>query len=74
MGYELWDNKTLNLIDSFDDEATALAAVRTVILRDGPPAVQSWALDRVDGAAPPLQGRALIDRASAGGAAQGDRR
>lgn len=69
MGYELWDNKTLNLIDSFDDEPTALAAVRVVILRDGPVAVESWALDRVDGAAPPLQGRALVDRALASTAA-----
>ncbi|HLZ68823.1 MAG TPA: hypothetical protein VKV26_02830 [Dehalococcoidia bacterium] len=54
MGYERWDNKTLNLTDAFDDEAEALAAVRDVILRDGPSAIANWALDRVDGASPPL--------------------
>jgi hypothetical protein len=69
MAHELWENRTLDLIDSFDDEAAALAAVRAVILRDGPLAVQSWALDRVDAEVPPLQGRALIDRALASTAA-----
>lgn len=65
MGYELWDNKTLNLIDALADEAQALAAVREVIVREGPDAVASWALDRVGDSDAPLQGRALVERALA---------
>ena len=65
VGYELWDNETLNLIDDFADEGTALAAVRQVIEENGTDAVASWALDRADHAVPPLQGKTLIERALA---------
>lgn len=63
VGYELWDNMSLNLIDEFAGEAEALAAVRDVVRRYGPDAVETWGLDPTDRRAPRVSGKALIARA-----------
>jgi hypothetical protein len=42
--YELWDLSTGNMIDAFDGEQKALAAVRDAIDRHGRAYVESWAL------------------------------
>lgn len=49
MAVELWNDKTANLIDDFENEQAALLAIREVIGRDGFDAIEAWALDRLDG-------------------------
>lgn len=64
-GYELWDNRSANLIDWFDEEADALAYVRETVESCGPAAVAEWALDHLGVDEPPLSGAPLIARAMA---------
>jgi hypothetical protein len=61
--YEIWNNKTGNVIDEFDDEASALAFVRETVALRGVTAVADWSLDGPDRTLPPLYGRALLARA-----------
>lgn len=42
--FEVWDLQTGNMVDAFDTEAAALAAVRDAIERHGRAYVASWAL------------------------------
>jgi hypothetical protein len=42
--FELWDLHTGNMVDAFDTEAAALAAVRDAVVRHGRAYVQPWAL------------------------------
>jgi hypothetical protein len=42
--FEVWDLQTGNMVDAFDTEAAALAAVRNAIERHGPAYVESWGL------------------------------
>lgn len=48
IGYELWDMQSGNLLEAFDGEADALAAVARTASRYGPTAVEAFALARVD--------------------------
>lgn len=63
--YEVWDNKTGNVIDEFEDEASALAFVRATVALRGVAAVLNWSLDGPDRSAPPIFGQALLARAQA---------
>lgn len=47
-GYELWDTDFRNLLDDFDTEAEALAAVRGLIELNGPGCTGALALTCVD--------------------------
>lgn len=47
-GYELWDTQSRNLLDDFDTEAEALAAVRRWIELDGPSSTDALALTHID--------------------------
>ncbi len=48
--YQLWNDASNNLVEEFDDEAAALAAVRRRIARRGDDAVRSFSLLRLDAA------------------------
>jgi len=66
--YELWDYETGNCIGAYDDEATALAAVRDALRRSGERAAATLVLlaapDEGEGERI-AAGAALIDRARA---------
>lgn len=65
MAVQLWDDKDANMIDSFDHEEAALAAVRDTVERHGIEAVATWALDRLDDR-PMIRGARLVRRAMHG--------
>lgn len=44
MAYELWDQHNANLLDDFESEAEAVAAVRILVEKHGPDAVCAWSL------------------------------
>ena len=46
-GYELWDVESRNLLDDFDSEADALAAVRALIALNGADATRALALTQI---------------------------
>ena len=48
IGYELWDTRSGNLVEAFDAEAEALAAVARTAAKYGHVAIEGLALARVD--------------------------
>jgi hypothetical protein len=60
MAVALWDEKTTNLIDDFDEEAEALAYVCETVALHGHDAVATWALDRLDRRQPMIRGDELL--------------
>lgn len=67
MIYALWDTETDNLVDDYDDERAALAAVRDAIERHGSGIIRTLALtsEDSDGRVTTLAiGDALIQRAT----------
>ena len=46
-GYELWDTRSRNLLDDFDTESQALAAVLELVALNGPGCTDAMALTRV---------------------------
>jgi hypothetical protein len=65
--YQLWDNRSGNLIEDYDTEREALAYVIEEIETFGPEAVGAWALLRDPGAGPVTmiaEGPNLIRRAT----------
>lgn len=61
--FQLWNDASNNLIEEFDDEAAALAAVRRRIARRGDDAVRCFSLLRLDaegGVAAVIDGAHLI--------------
>jgi hypothetical protein len=75
-GYELWDTESRNLLDDFDTEAEALAAVRALIALNGTNCTGALALTRVstDGRMMTLAfGEALAVRAEAAAPERGRR-
>jgi hypothetical protein len=57
--YELWENRSGNLIAEFDAEDEALQFVRDTIRAAGVAAILTWSLHRSDAAAPIAHGTAL---------------
>ena len=49
MHYELWDTESRNLLDDFDTEAEALAAIRALLVINEPEMAHALALLRVGG-------------------------
>lgn len=64
MAVELWNDKTGNAIDDFDNEDEALAFVLDNITLRDEQAVSAWALDVSDDA-PLIRGEDLVHRALA---------
>jgi hypothetical protein len=66
MLYALWDTKTINLVDSYDNLHDALTLVLSGIERNGPQDADTLALDVEDeqrNVTPIAHGRALVDLA-----------
>jgi hypothetical protein len=63
--FEVWDLQTGNMVEAFDTEAAALAAVRDAIERHGRAYVESWALAHASTRSMRSlgEGASLIDRA-----------
>jgi hypothetical protein len=64
--YELWDTESRNLIEAFDSEARALAAIRRALKLHGPESVATLALvleDEEGNSRTIALGRELVQRA-----------
>lgn len=62
--FELWENRSGNLIADFDTEEEALQFVRDAAAEGCLPDLLSWSLHRSDAAAPIAYGKALYALAS----------
>ncbi len=57
--YEMWENRSGNLISEFDTEDEALRFVRDTVKAGGLAAVLTWSLHRSEAATPIAYGTAL---------------
>jgi len=66
MTYELWDTEARTIVEAFDTEADALAAIRQTVAAHGRPDAEVYALvsDDANGASRTIaRGAKLVDRA-----------